>query len=201
MNTLNKSCSFLFMSISSLSIGMADCIIRDDSGFKVIHNNHTYQVQNHDVESFLRTMNKKQYKMFLQNGGRIHVAKLNNGDYILRHKVSGLGGGPVLACLFYGATKVAAYGAFVGAAIGAVAATGGVAGAAMAAGSAVASTGVAAAGGASAAAVGAAVGSSAAATSAVGFAAGACATGTGIITAIEGASLAAGALGAAIPFF
>ena len=182
----------------------------DQEGFFVRTNEDAVRVHEYDTDKCLRGRSTKDIaKRALL--GKFKVSKLDNGEYVVRSHGELKGGGPVLAGLFYWATKVGLYGAFAGAVAGstaAVAVTGGAAAPAVAGLGAAIGTAVGTA--AASAAIGGAVVTSAVAgtatvAAAVGgtaLAVGATAGGAvGFITAIEAASIAAGAIGmAAGPF-
>ena len=193
-------CIATFISFSCL--GMMRQLIRDENGFRLSDGKQEQIVQPHFVDSLLKRMSPEQLQTFVEQGNRIRVIRLSNGNIACRAMVPGLGGGPVLAGIFYWATKATCYGAITGAAVTAAAATGGAAAAgAVGAVGAVATGGLSVAGGVVASGVGCAVGASATATAGVGMVTAAAASVGSIVAIIETASLAAGALGAMIPFF
>lgn len=118
-------------------LGMQRQVIHDDNGFKVLDANQLHQVKSYDVDPMLRKMHAHQLRAFIQQGGKIRASKLNNGDYVLRAHVPGLGGGPIFgaitAFVTFTVTGVAAAGTLVGVTIvtGGNVAAGVVAGAAV----------------------------------------------------------------------
>lgn len=78
-------------------------------------------VKFHDVDSKLQRMDIHQLHSFLDSGCKIKAIRLDNGDYIVRPSVPGLGGGPIFgaitAIVTYTATGVAAVGTMIGVSI------------------------------------------------------------------------------------
>jgi len=95
---------------SKLKVKMVD--------FKVYDGVQLHDVKPYDVDSELREMDIHQLRSFLASGCTIRATKLDNGDYILRHKVPGFGGGPVLGSIVciagFTLTGVAAVGTLFG---------------------------------------------------------------------------------------
>lgn len=100
----------------------------DKDIFNVIKNNEAIQVKSYDVDPVLRNIKKDHLKKLL-SGGYLKVSQFDNGDYKLSAHARGLGGGWLLAKIFYTVTKGAAYGVVLAAPAaiitGGVAATGG----------------------------------------------------------------------------
>lgn len=174
-------------------------LLQHEDNFYVAKDGLVKLVNKYDIDAFLKNANPAQLQKYLEQDGYIQVDQLENQDYVLKAKGRIRGGGPILASLFYGATKAVCYGTFIAGAGAAVGATGGGAIVVAAAGEMAAVTGsgvVAVAIGSSATATAAASSATAAgvaiATSAGGLSA--------IVTGIEALSVLAGAAGAAIPF-
>ncbi|HML19856.1 MAG TPA: hypothetical protein PKD74_04740 [Candidatus Dependentiae bacterium] len=208
MNFTNKLYLCIAMLASFSSFGMMHQLICDENGFRIIDGQKEQVVQPHFIDPLLKRMSLVQLKTFVEQGNRVRAIKLDNGEYRLQAKVSGMGGGPATAMALYWITKSLCWGAVgTAAAAGtatvatAVVATGGAAGvavgAAINAGSAalVATT----AAGTTAAGVAAAALGTTAATTAVGATIAATGSVAGLIAAIEGAAAAACAFGLALP--
>ena len=190
MNHLNKLYLSLATIVSFSCLGMQ--LVREENDYRFHDGKQEHVVKSHFVDPLLKRMNPEQLTKFVEQGNRIRNIRMSNGQHRLQTMIPGKGGGPILAGLFYGATKAVCYGSAIAAATAAVGATGGgalvVAGAGEAiavAGSGLAATAIATAGG------------TAAATATVGAAA---ATGLSVVGLIESASIFMGAVGAAIPF-
>lgn len=132
-------------------IGMTHQVIRDDNGFKFFDGKTFHNIKSHDVDPSLHKMQINQLKSFLDQGGQIRASRLDNGDYVIRRHVPGLGGGPILAAIVCGVgmtlSGVAAVGTFAAVTVVTLNPVAGVA-----AGGAVGSAGAAATGYATAAA-------------------------------------------------
>lgn len=173
--------------------------------FQVVSNDEVHSVKRYWVDPLLRNVREKQLKAFLDNG-YVSLDQMSDGEYTIKAKVRGLGGGPVTGWIFYVATKGICYGTAAAAAGSAVALTGGAIAAAGGLVAAGASTGVIAAAGTATASsmlvTGAATGTIAGATALTGGAAMGVATATaGIIGGTAGAAstatlATAGAIGA-----
>lgn len=111
-------------------------------GFKVRDEQGVQLVERGDTDPTLRHVNPSNLAAFVQ-AGKILVSKTNDGKYILRSHINGLGGGPMFGAFAYWATKSLCYGTVLAGA-GAVAATGiGAVGAAVGAGTGAVATGTA----------------------------------------------------------
>jgi hypothetical protein len=79
-------------------------VLRDnDNSYAVLTNKAVHRVQNHDVDSTLKKMNREQLAGFLVNNhGKIRVSRFTNGDFKLNTHVNGDGGG-IIGC-WLGAT-------------------------------------------------------------------------------------------------
>lgn len=70
--------------------------------YRVFDGQQYHAVKSHDVlDPMLRKIKVGQLRKFIEDGGKIRPAKLDNGDYVLRTSVPGKGGGPILAGIFY----------------------------------------------------------------------------------------------------
>lgn len=90
--------------LSSVCMGMSRGRVMHDpvEGFKVIGAEGIKQVACHNVSRDLMQMHKlNKVREFLDHGGSIRVSQLDNGEYVLRAKVHGLGGGPGTATVAY----------------------------------------------------------------------------------------------------
>lgn len=186
-------------------------MVSDDDGL--------HEIENCWLDSDLRKLIKnKQALNRFQDVGYIEIKKHDKGQYALKSHVRGLGGGPILAVIFAGATQALCYGTAIAAATtvtaGVVAATGGTAIAPIATVAGATLTGTMGGGAASGAAAGillagggqAAVGLTGAAL-ASGSAAASAAGATGVLAGVTATvgmvnslATAAGAIGMAIPF-
>ncbi len=89
----------------------------DQEGFFVRTSGDDVRVHKYDTDKCLLGLSTKDIaKRALL--GKFKVSKLDNGEYVVRSHGELKGGGPVLAGLFYWATKVGLYGAFAGAVAG-----------------------------------------------------------------------------------
>lgn len=98
-------------------------VLHDEEGFHVLQDNIVRRVDNHDIDAKLRNASPEQLQAFLKVG-YLSVNKLSDGNYKIGAKVRGLGGGPVLAMLFYGSTKGVIYGATAAASVAGLTAAG-----------------------------------------------------------------------------
>jgi hypothetical protein len=195
-----------------------------DNGFTVKDQDGVHLVERGDTDDTVRRLLPSNIHAFAQKG-KIQITKTEDGKYILRSMINGLGGGPVTGAVFYWGTKVLCYAGLIttagvaagtgaGLVAGAVGATGGAAAVtgtamAVAGGKAAMGAGIVAATGASAgpvaSVVAAGMGATAAATGSTvvattGAIATTAATTGGIMGFIESAALGAGVLGLAIPW-
>jgi hypothetical protein len=85
-------------------------LFHDGESFQVKQNGRMYAVPQHDLDNTLRQVNRKNLAKYLK-AGLVRVNKMNNGDYVLRSHVKGVGGGPISAAIGYWVTKSACYGA------------------------------------------------------------------------------------------
>jgi hypothetical protein len=100
--------------------------------FAVTETDRSYRVGRESLDSTLKNVNKANMAMFMKRG-RISAHKTNDGSYVLRGHVNGLGGGPMLASFAYWCTKSLCWGG-VATAGGAVIVSGVGAGVALAGG-------------------------------------------------------------------
>jgi hypothetical protein len=182
-------------------------LYRNTNGFTLKQNKELHSIAKHDVDPLLCKANAEQLKEFLK-AGYIKVKQANNGEFSLSSHTRGLGGGPVLAAVFYWGTKGICYGTAAAAAIFAattVAPAAGVVAGTVAAFAAPAATTTA--GAATILTTGAinlaALSTPAVAAATVEVTAATIAGGTvaSTIAAVESASGIAGAIGMAIPWF
>ncbi len=187
-------------------IGMREKVCVQRIGEKWhVYNYDTQKLQpvaHHDVDQTLQNIsNDSLHHLIDKNLVYLYLSRYQNGEYKLSYRGRIKGGGPATAYWFYTITKGAGYGAVAGSIVGGAVATGGVgAGAVTTATMHATGTGAAAlAGGGAAGTV--ATGTATATAGTVGSAgAGVIASmGTQVFTAIEGAAVAAGALGAWLP--
>lgn len=174
-------------------------------GFMVEKDNAVSLVEKAWLPSELRNVTTDQVEKF-QEVGYFRLHESEDGKYSVSAHARGVGGGPILAMVFYWGTKAVCYGGAAAAASGVVAATGG--------GVLAATGGVAlgaATGGMSAAATGVSIGIGTAAAGGVTTGLTAATVGTtavigtagsvaGAITFVESAAVFMGSVGAAIPF-
>jgi uncharacterized membrane protein (Fun14 family) len=97
------------MLVSTASFGMMRQIIRDEDGFRVFDGKQEREVRPCFVDPLLRRMNTEQLKKFVEQGNRIRVIRLSDGEHRLHAMVPGKGGGPVLAILAGWAVRFAMY--------------------------------------------------------------------------------------------
>lgn len=189
-------------------------------GFHVAKNNQLKKIEPCFIDKSLRVLTEKQIRGF-QKHGYFELNELSDGNYSLKARVRGQGGGPLTGSFLYWITKATAYGGIAAAGGSAVFATGGAAAAALGGGSAATFVGGAAAAGigygASGTALGAAmtsggatviaggIATSATATSAAGLATGAGLAASGgcvatMMGGIETAALFMGTLGTLCPW-
>jgi hypothetical protein len=90
--------------------------------FTVTETDRSYRVGRESLDGTLRNVNKANMAMFMKRG-RISAHKTNDGSYVLRGYVNGLGGGPIAGSIAYWVTKCGLYGG-AAAAGGAVIASG-----------------------------------------------------------------------------
>lgn len=90
--------------------------------------NAAYRVERSSMNKELRDILAHNALTKFKEAGYIRVNKDNTGKYALAAHVRGLGGGPVLASIFYWGTKAVCYGTALAGATTVVVATGGVAG-------------------------------------------------------------------------
>jgi len=107
----------------------AIALFHGEKGFHVEKDNKHHEVKRYWVDPLLRGAKTKQLKAFLDNG-YVFLDQMSDGEYTIKAKVRGLGGGPLLGSLFYALTKTACYGTAVAATGAVVVGTGGLAGAA-----------------------------------------------------------------------
>lgn len=181
-----KSARCTLLSVVLLALSMSNMLAGAVIGhtgkyFSVTENDISYKVGKESLDSTLKNVNKANMAMFMKRG-RISAHKTNDGSYILRGHVNGLGGGPIAAAWAYWATKSTMYGTAIVAGTAAVAT--GVGGIVIAAGGG--ATVAAAAGGLAVYGAETVVGATVA--TAVGTAAG----GTGLVVAGLGSAAAAG---------
>jgi hypothetical protein len=100
------------------------------NGFAVVKGSDAQPVNSCFVDPILRKMNQRQLKQF-EKHGYIDITRMSDGNYALRAKVRGNGGGPVTGWFLYGLTKAVAYGGIGAAVAAATTATGGAVGAAV----------------------------------------------------------------------
>ena len=104
--------------------------------YRVFDGKEYHAVKSYDVDPMLRKIQARQLKKFIENGGKIRPVKLDNGDYVLRANVPGLGGGIVVGLLATFATAIVGTGATLVATVAAIPSTGPGALAVLAAGAA-----------------------------------------------------------------
>ena len=165
-------------------------VAHNGRNFIVMESDRTHIVKGESLDSTLKNVNARNMQEFLRKG-RISAHKTNDGSYVLRGHVNGLGGGPVAAAWAYWITKSTMYGTAIAA--GTVAVATGVGAVVVAAGGGVALAAATGGGAAFLAETATGVGA------AVAVSAGASATGAGFVAAtVGGASLAGGATSATI---
>jgi hypothetical protein len=193
----------------TLSILLLALIANNASGALVSHTGKYFAVTEHDrsyrvgresLDGTLRNINKTNLSRFMQKG-RISTHKLNDGSYMLRGHVNGVGGGPIAGWIAYWGTKALCYGTGIAAASTVVVTTGGLAGVLTGGGVAIASSGASVGAGIAGAALagGGAVITEGAVTVGVNALAAYGST-AGIVTAIETTASTLGVLAGACPF-
>lgn len=205
------------------NLGISE-LFYEENTFYVIQDNELHTVQNYCVDKPLQQIEEYKLLEFLKDN-YLAITQNDSGDFSIRAKVRGLGGGPIAASIGYWATKALAYGGLaagatvatvatggavgaVGAvAMGSVGATGTIAGAAAVAGAGAATVGGAVAGAGATAAVAAGVvgeaivGYGAAATAAsVGTSAVGAVGAAGVVAGIESGATAVGTFLLCCPF-
>lgn len=107
-----------FKSFNMETIGSLKLYHSDQVGFSVQEENSPLvAIHNYDVDPILRGKNSALIKAFQENGGRFSLNKLDNGEFVLKAHVPGLGGGPITGVCAYWGTKAAGWGAFAAAVI------------------------------------------------------------------------------------
>lgn len=106
-------------------------LLYDNESFAVIKNKEVYKVDKCWVDKSLQNVSAQKVKTFLKHG-YICVNQLDSGEFVLRTKVRGIGGGPVCAYWVYMTTKAICYGTATAAVTTALVATGGTAAGAIA---------------------------------------------------------------------
>jgi hypothetical protein len=96
---MSKILLLLPLFFSSLCLGMYDQLSVNADNFSVFDGKALHSVKSYDIDKSLRMMDKHQLQSFLAQGGKIRASKLNNGEYVLRAHVPGLGGGPIVGVL------------------------------------------------------------------------------------------------------
>ena len=168
-------------------------LLHTKSGFSVGQGSRVTPVYSYNTQKELRKLKPCQMQKLLKNGPLV-ITRASDGEYSVRHKVRGLGGGPNLGWFGYCAIKALGYGTIAAAAGTAIAATGGVAGAALGGAASLATPAVAGSG-----FVAATVGGGGAATAAAAATTGGAIAVSGGIGCIEAAALAVGAFLTALP--
>lgn len=184
---MKKILSVTLLAIALCSASNASVVGHNGKYFHVTESDKSYKVGRESIDGTLRNVHRDNLTAFMRRG-RITAHKTNDGSYVLRGHINGVGGGPLLAGFAYWCTKSLCWGG-VAAAGTAVVATGVGAGVALAGGGGAALTGGAVAGGVAKVGIGvgvkAVVGSTVAATGGAAVVAsglGATATGTAIAT-------------------
>ena len=88
-------------------------VSHEGDDFFVHHDGVTDKVQKAWMDPELRHVSDAKLNSFLEKGGYLTINKLSSGEYALRAKARGLGGGLLtgaIACIAYGATKTICYG-------------------------------------------------------------------------------------------
>lgn len=93
---------------ASHKLGNID-LYHSKKGFTVSKDNKNHDVKPYFVEKTLRSLNKKQLDA-LQKHGYIEVNQMNDGEYSLKMKMRGKGGGPALAQFAFWMTRAIGYG-------------------------------------------------------------------------------------------
>ena len=167
----------------------------DKGTFKILQKENLHTIKSYDLDPLLRNISDKKLEVLLQHG-YIDVSQFDNGDFSLRTKIRGLGGGPATAAALYWITKTVCYGTALAGAGTAVVTTGGTI---AVAGSALVGIGLGASAGAGA--VAGVIASTGLGTEAA-LATTAVVSGMGVagaVAAIEGAATTAAALGFWLP--
>ena len=128
MSTGYKLATVVLLSSIFPCIAMQTRVLQEGNRFKFFDGRSEHRVHNYDVVPVLRRMDGTQMKAFIEQGGKIRASKLDNGEYVLRAHVPGLGGGPLFAVIATVGTLVVGGAVTVGAAIATTAVAGPVAG-------------------------------------------------------------------------
>lgn len=134
---MKKTLSILLLAVVAKSMSAAT-VGHTGKYFTVTESDRSYRVGRESLDNTLRNINSSNLALFLQKG-RISANKLNDGSYMLRGHVNGLGGGPLLASFSYWCVKSLCWGGIAAAGAGVVA-TGVGAGVALAGGGGAAAT-------------------------------------------------------------
>jgi hypothetical protein len=91
----------MLASLSSFS--MMHQVTRDENGFRVFDGKQEKPVLPYFVDPLLKRMNPEQLKKFVEQGNRIRVIRLSDGEHRLQAMVPGKGGGflgATIGCVF-----------------------------------------------------------------------------------------------------
>lgn len=130
----NKSIMFSFLALSIFSVHAMDLSLvssspkkvpsvrtfGDESRIQVFHHGKDFYIKenqnpelkcvhSYDVDPLLKKMNSDQLAQFQRAAGYIVAKRLSNGEYKLRARVNGDGGGPTTGICAYWTTKVVGY--------------------------------------------------------------------------------------------
>jgi hypothetical protein len=100
-------------------------LLHNGSSFLVSENGRITEVGAENISPELRKATDARILSALLRAGKIEATKAYDGSVILRHRVSGIGGGPLTAWFLYGLTKSVCYGTAVAATGVVVVGTGG----------------------------------------------------------------------------
>lgn|SRR5574338_150985 len=88
-------------------------VVKDNDHFTIVKNGKSFSVEPDRLDSALRKMDKKKLAAFLKTG-YLSVNKSTDGSYSLQSQTRKKGGGPILSSVFYWGTKAVCYGAVFG---------------------------------------------------------------------------------------
>ena len=83
-------------------------VYRENGIFHAIQNGAHHKIEHYWTDPSLRNVSEKQLGAFLQKG-YLAISQMSNGEFTLKAKVRGLGGGPITACCVYWGVKATAY--------------------------------------------------------------------------------------------
>ena len=84
-------------------------LYQNEEGYYAKQDKSTYHIKSYDIDPLLKKLKGDKLQKFLDIG-YISLHQMDNEDFVLKAHVRGLGGGPILAGIFYWGTKAICYG-------------------------------------------------------------------------------------------